>query len=108
MAFCGTAPNPVSGSSSLAYSLQNLSTKLILPVPLHFTGQFSNLVRKKSRGACCSSLRSAASASSMESQEDAPSTFSVCLEEELDHVIRFKMSDFRILDSVSIGLGGRV
>ncbi|XP_047150210.1 probable plastid-lipid-associated protein 14, chloroplastic [Vigna umbellata] len=105
MAFCG--PTPVSGSSSLAYSPQNLSAKLILPVPLRFTGQFSNLVRKKSRGECCSSLRSAASASSMESQEDAPSTFSDCLEEELDHVIRFKMSDFRILDSVSIGLGGR-
>ncbi|KAK7353346.1 hypothetical protein VNO80_18792 [Phaseolus coccineus] len=107
MALCGTAPNPVPGSNSLPYSPQNLSTKLILPVPLRFTGQFSNLVRKKRKGVCCSSLRSAASASSMKSQEDAPSTFSVCLDEELDHVIRFKMSDFRILDSVSIGLGGR-
>jgi len=108
MALCGTAPNPVPGSNSLVYSPQHLSAKLILPVPLRFTGQFSNLVRKKCMGVCRSSLRSAASASSMESQEDAPSAFSVCLEEELDHVIRFKMSDFRILDSVSIGLGGRV
>ncbi|CAJ1974388.1 unnamed protein product [Sphenostylis stenocarpa] len=107
MALCGTAPNPIAGSNSVAYSAQNLSTKFILPVPLRLVGQLSNLVRKKRKGVCCSSSRNAASASSMESREDAPSRFSVCLEEEPDHVIRFKMSDFRILDSVSIGLGGR-
>ncbi|RDY05841.1 putative plastid-lipid-associated protein 14, chloroplastic, partial [Mucuna pruriens] len=107
MALCRTGPNPIPRSNSLAYSAQNLSTKLIVSVPLCFTEQFSNLVRRKRKGVCCSSLRNAASASSMESQEDGPSTLSVCLEEELDHVIRFKMSDFKILNSVSIGLGGR-
>lgn len=108
MALCRTALNPIPGSNSLAYSAQNCSTKLIVPVPLCFTGQFSNLVRRKRTGVCCSSLRNAASASSMESQEDAPNTLSVCLEEELDHVIRFKMSDFKILNCVSVGLGGRL
>jgi hypothetical protein len=43
----------------------------------------------------------------MESHEQDPNTLSVCLEEETDHVIRFKMSDFKVLDHVSIGLGGR-
>ena len=104
MALCGTGPNPIPGS----YSAQNLSTKLIVPALLPFTGQFYNLVRRKRKGVCCSSLRNAASASSKESQEDAPSTLSVYLEEETDHVIRFKMSDFKILDTVSVGLGGRV
>lgn len=104
MALRGTGLNPVLDSSSD----RNLSTRLIVPVPLCFTGQFSYLDRNRHRGVCCSSLRKAASASSMESQEDSPSAFSVCLEEELDHVIRFKMSDFKILDCVSIGLGGRV
>ncbi|KAG5019195.1 hypothetical protein JHK87_015050 [Glycine soja] len=103
MALCGTGPNPIPGS----YSAQNLSTKLIVPALLPFTGQFYNLVRRKRKGVCCSSLRNAASASSKESKEDAPSTLSVYLEEETDHVIRFKMSDFKILDTVSVGLGGR-
>lgn len=108
MALCRTGPNPVPERNSLAYSARYLSTRLIVPVPLHFTGQFSNLDRRWHKGVCCSSLRRAASSSSMESQEDGPSAFSVCLEEELDHVIRFKMSDFKILGFVSIGLGGRV
>ncbi|KAG5050366.1 hypothetical protein JHK85_011469 [Glycine max] len=103
MALCRTGPNPIPGS----YSAQNLSTKLIVPAPLRFTRQFSNLVRRKRKGVCCSSLRNAASASSKESLEDAPTTLSVCLEEETDHVIQFKMSDFKILDTVSVGLGGR-
>ncbi|RZC18043.1 putative plastid-lipid-associated protein 14, chloroplastic isoform B [Glycine soja] len=103
MALCRTGPNPIPGS----YSAQNLSTKLIVPALLRFTRQFSNLVRRKRKGVCCSSLRNAASASSKESLEDAPTTLSVCLEEETDHVIQFKMSDFKILDTVSVGLGGR-
>ncbi|KAJ1379458.1 Protein kinase domain [Sesbania bispinosa] len=107
MALSRTGPNPIPESDGLAYLARNLSTRLVLPVPLRFTGQLSNLGRRKNKVVCCSSLRKAASASSMESQEDAPSSFSVCLEEELGHVIRFKMSDFKILNHVSIGLGGR-
>ncbi|KAK7317139.1 hypothetical protein RJT34_01116 [Clitoria ternatea] len=108
MALSRIGPNPISGSNSLAYSARNLSTSFVVPVPLCITRQLSDLGRRKHNGVCCSSLKNAASASSMESQEDAPSTFSVCLEEEVDHVIRFKMSDFKILNCVSIGLGGRL
>lgn len=97
-------------SNGLAYSARNLSTRLVLPVPPRFSRQLSSLGRRKHRRVCSSSLRSAASTSSMESHDDAPtpSTFSVCSEEEPDDVIRFKMSDFKVLDHVSIGLGGRV
>ncbi|KAL1344300.1 hypothetical protein HN51_018149 [Arachis hypogaea] len=100
---CGTGFNPILESNSA----RNLSTRLIGHIPLRFTGQSSYLVRRRRhKGICCSSLKKAASASAMESQEE--SALSVCLEEEeLDHVIRFKMSDFKILDRVSIGLGGR-
>lgn len=108
MALCRTGPNPILESNGLAYLDRNLSTRLVLPVPLRFAGQLSNGSRRKHKGVCSSSLRRAAPASSMESHEEDPNTISVCLEEELDHVTRFKMSDFKVLDHVSIGLGGRV
>lgn len=107
MALCRTAPYPILESNSLAYSHRNL---FVFPVPLHFARlrQPSNEGKRKHKGVCSSSLHGAASASSMESHEEDLSAFSVCLEEETDHVVRFKMSDFKVLDHVSIGLGGRV
>jgi hypothetical protein len=108
MALCRTGPYPILESNGLGYSHINLSTKLFLPVPLRFAGPLSNVSKRKHKGVCSSSLRRAASASSMESHEQDPNALSVCLEEETDHVIRFKMSDFKVLDHVSIGLGGRV
>ncbi|XP_050878272.1 probable plastid-lipid-associated protein 14, chloroplastic isoform X2 [Lathyrus oleraceus] len=109
MALYITGPYPILESNSLAYSHRNLSTKLVLPVPLHFARHRKsfNEGKRKHKGVCSSSLNGAASASSMESHEEDLSTFSVCLEEETDHVVRFKMSDFKVLDHVSIGLGGR-
>ncbi|XP_019416802.1 PREDICTED: probable plastid-lipid-associated protein 14, chloroplastic isoform X1 [Lupinus angustifolius] len=107
MALYRTVPNPILESNGLAYSARIFSTRLTAPVPLHFTGKFSTLDWRRHKRVCCSSFRNAASTSSMESQEDAPSALTVCLEEELDHVVRFKMSDFNILGFVSIGLGGR-
>jgi len=108
MALCRTGPYPILESNVPAYSHINLSTRLVLPVPLRFTGQSSNAGKRKHKVICSSSLRRSASASSMESHEEVPKTSSVCLEEETDHVLRFKMSDFKVLDRVSIGLGGRV
>lgn len=108
MALCRTGPNPAVEKNGMPYSARNLSTRLVVPVPLRFIGKMSNLGRRQHGGVCCSSLRKAASASSMESQEEAPSALSISMEEELDHVIRFKMSDFKILDRLSVGLGGRV
>lgn len=81
----------------------NLSTTLIGPVPVHF-------VRRIPSSRClrplCSSVRKDLSVA--ESKRNDQGTLSVSMEEELDHVIRFKMSDFKILDCVSTGLGGRV
>ncbi|KAI4307119.1 hypothetical protein L6164_030339 [Bauhinia variegata] len=107
MALSSPGPNPTLESCRLAYSAKNLSTRLIVPAPLHCIGKFSSLDRRQRQGVCCSSLRKATSASSMESQEDAPTDLPACMEEELDHVMQFKMSDFKILDRVSVGLGGR-
>ncbi|XP_045816039.1 probable plastid-lipid-associated protein 14, chloroplastic [Trifolium pratense] len=107
MALCRTGPYPIFESNGLGYSHINLSTKLVLPVPLRFAGPLSNVGKRKHKGLCSSSLRRAASASSMESHKQDPNTLSACSEEETDHVIRFKMSDFKVLDHVSIGLGGR-
>ncbi|XP_028789412.1 probable plastid-lipid-associated protein 14, chloroplastic isoform X1 [Neltuma alba] len=107
MALWSTGLNPALETNSLAYSTRNLSTRLVVPVPLRFIRKFSNLGRRQHERIYCSSLRKASSASSMESQEDAPGALSASVEEELDHVMRFKMSDFKILDRISVGLGGR-
>lgn len=112
MALCRTGPNPAPETNCLSCSAQNLSTRLVIPVPSRFIGKFSNLGRKRHGRIFCSSLRKAASASSSSSsigsQEDAPSALTNSMEEDLDHVIQFKMSDFKILDCISVGLGGRV
>ncbi|KAJ7965360.1 OBP3-responsive protein 1 [Quillaja saponaria] len=105
MALWGTALIPISESSSLACSSGNLSTRLVTPVPLRFSGKFSNIKKRWCRGVYCSS--SIKAASFMESQENGPRALPVCSEEELDHVIRFKISDFKISDRISFGLGGR-
>lgn len=47
--------------------------------------------------------------SPLESEEDAATlSSSDSLEDEFSHVTKFKMSDFKIRNRVSIGLGGRV
>ncbi|KAF2315486.1 hypothetical protein GH714_039922 [Hevea brasiliensis] len=45
--------------------------------------------------------------SPLESEDNARSALTDSLEEESGHVIRFDMSDFKLLTHVSIGLGGR-
>lgn len=85
---------------------QNLSTTLIGPLPVHFVGKYPSSNWAPCSRLLCSSVRKDASVS--ESKRNAPSPLSVSVEEELDHVVRFKISDFKILDCVSTGLGGRV
>ncbi|XP_022140871.1 probable plastid-lipid-associated protein 14, chloroplastic [Momordica charantia] len=84
---------------------QNLSTTLIGPLPVHFVGKYPSSNWAPCSRLLCSSVRKDASVS--ESKRNAPSPLSVSVEEELDHVVRFKISDFKILDCVSTGLGGR-
>ena len=43
----------------------------------------------------------------MESEGNAPTAIPISSEEETRHVTRFKISDFKVLDPVSIDLAGR-
>ncbi|XP_038875219.1 probable plastid-lipid-associated protein 14, chloroplastic [Benincasa hispida] len=98
----GMASNPSFERAMGVCYKDNPSTTLIGPLPVRF-------VRRTPSSRCsrllCSSVRKDLSVS--ESKDNAPGPLSVSMEEELDHVIRFKMSDFKILDCVSTGLGGR-
>lgn len=106
MALCGIGWSPCAESVEVVYFSRNLSTRLIRLSPVRLTGKLSYLNQRQYWGVRCSSARKAVS--SMESEQNARSALSGSMEEELEHVTRFKISDFKILDCVSIGLGGRV
>lgn len=106
MALLGIVSSPTLESVEVAYGSVNLLTRLNRSSPKRFIGKYSSWTHRHSWGVrCCSVSRKV---SSVESEENARSSVSVFLEEESGHVVRFKMSDFNILDRVSVGLGGRV
>lgn len=90
-------------STSLSWSSETLEigrlkgilpTVVVRPSLSYFHGRSAPTQYTKIR--CCSSL------------EMKGDVASVSGDEELGHVMRFKMSDFKLLNSVSIGLSGRV
>ncbi|KAK3006685.1 hypothetical protein RJ639_016953 [Escallonia herrerae] len=83
----------------------NLSTRLIRPTCLQLSGETSNSKHKRSSRVRFSSSKEAVSP--LESEEVTSTTSSDSLEEEFSHVTKFEISDFKISDSVCIGLGGR-
>ncbi|KAK2973585.1 hypothetical protein RJ640_023235 [Escallonia rubra] len=83
----------------------NLSTRLIRPTCLLLSGETGNSKRKRSSRVRFSSSKGAVSP--LECEEDTSTTSSDSLEEEFSHVTKFEISDFKISDSVCIGLGGR-
>lgn len=99
MALCGVGLSPSFESFEVVCVSGNLSTRLIRPSLMRTIGKTSDWKRRPCLGVRCSSLKL---------EENAPRDLSVPVEEESGHVIRFKISDFRILDCVSVGLGGRV
>lgn len=107
MALCGIGQCPNWERAEIPIRSFNLSTRLVRPTfygPL--TGEIgysSQIQRSRVRFSISSE-----NATPLESEESASDTFSDSLEEELGHVMKFKMSDFEICDRVSIGLGGRV
>ncbi|KAI3442820.1 Protein kinase domain-containing protein [Psidium guajava] len=105
MALCGT--NMSWGMERIeAMRLRgNSSTFLVKPSSACFGGPSLYTLPRRRRKICFSS--STRSSTPVESNGVAESPCSVSVDEELDHVKRFKMSDFKVLDSVSIGLGGR-
>ena len=106
MALCGIGLSPSVENAEVVSLSGNLSTRLIRRSPMIFTGKSPNLNRRQCCGVRCSSARKAVS--SMESEENARTVLLDSVEEELEHVTRFKISNFKILDCVSVGLGGRV
>lgn len=98
MALCGVGLSPSFESFEVVCVGGNLSTRLIRPSLMRTIGKTSDWKRRLCLGVRCSSLKM---------EENAPSDLSAPVEEESGHVIRFKISDFKILDLVSVGLGGR-
>lgn len=85
---------------------ENISTRLIKPSFVCVKRKSAFSYRRQVWKTKCSLSRKAVPP--LESAENARSALTDYLEEESGHVIRFSMSDFKLLNHVSIGLGGRV
>ncbi|KAK9293233.1 hypothetical protein L1049_021223 [Liquidambar formosana] len=107
MALCGIGLNPSLESVEFGHFSNNSSTRLLRPRPgcVRLIGKSFDSIRRKCWRVRCLSSRNPVAP--MESKENVQSGGSVSVEEELGHVMKFKMSDFLICDRVSIGLGGR-
>lgn len=106
MALCGFSINPSLESVEVWHFNGNLSKTLIRPSCLRLNRKSPCSARRQFQEVRCSSLRKAVSP--MESEENAPTATPISGEDEPGHVARFKMSDFKVLDHVSVGLAGRV
>ncbi|XP_059667223.1 probable plastid-lipid-associated protein 14, chloroplastic isoform X2 [Cornus florida] len=104
MALCGVGLSPSLESAEVPFYRFNSSTRLIRSACLPLIGKTGISIQRRSSIIKCFSSRK--TVSPLESDESAV-TGSDFMEEELGHVIKFKMSDFKIGDRVSIGLGGR-
>ncbi|XP_057462645.1 probable plastid-lipid-associated protein 14, chloroplastic isoform X2 [Actinidia eriantha] len=105
MSLCGIGWCPSWEGVEVPILSSNSSTRLIRPNSFPLMGECDS-----SRQKLCSRIRCSLSiknATSLGSEEVADDTTSASLEEELGHVMKFKMSDFKICDRVSIGLSGR-
>lgn len=105
MALCGIGWCPSRESVEVPNLIFNLSTRPIRPTFVPLMGKYDYSSPIRSPRIRCSLSRT--NATPLESEESASATFSDSLEEELGHVMKFKMSDFNIRDRVSIGLSGR-
>ncbi|KAL6127564.1 hypothetical protein ACLB2K_070929 [Fragaria x ananassa] len=99
MALCGIGLSPGFESFEAVCAGGNLSTRLIRPSLMHAVGKTAEWKRRPGLGV----LRS----SSLKFEENVGRDSAVPVEEESGHVIKFKMSDFKVLDRVSVGLGGK-
>lgn len=93
MALVGICPTPTPGRSLERVERNRFSGgKNLSTLPILSLGRRCVSVR-------CSSFSSSSSAAAAEEEVSV---------EESGHVMRFKMSDFKVLDRVSVGLAGRV
>lgn len=105
MALCGTGLKLSLESVGVGYYSKNSSTRLLRSSGTSLTQRKHSSLQQKCWRVRCSLSRK--STLPMESEENVQSVSSVLVEEELEHVIKFKISDFKISDRVSVGLGGR-
>ncbi|XVF10050.1 hypothetical protein REPUB_Repub07fG0150200 [Reevesia pubescens] len=105
MALCGFSMNPSLESLEVWNFNGNLSKILIRPSCLRFNRKSPCSAKRQLQEVRCSSLRKVVSM--MESEGNAPIATSISGEDEAGHVTRFKMSDFKVLDRVSVGLACR-
>lgn len=106
MALCGSGLKFSLESIGVGYYSTNSSTRLHRSscTPLS-QRKYSPLQQKCWRIRCSTSRKSTLP---MEAEENVQSLSSVSMKEELEHVIKFNISDFKISNSVSVGLEGRV
>lgn len=105
MALCGTGLKLSLESVGVGYYSKNSSTRLLRSSGTSLNQRKHGSLQQKCWRVRCSLSRK--STLPMESEENVQSVSSVLVEEELEHVIKFKISDFKISDRVSVGLGGR-
>ncbi|KAK4741773.1 hypothetical protein SAY87_025361 [Trapa incisa] len=84
---------PRGNLSTIQASCSYFNGQTLIPVPI-----------KSWKVSCCSSGKTSFPLNFL---DIAKNGIPVSVEEDSGHVIKFKMSDFKVLDSVSIGLGGR-
>ncbi|KAE8733872.1 hypothetical protein F3Y22_tig00000916pilonHSYRG00132 [Hibiscus syriacus] len=106
MALYGFSLNPCLESVEVCQFNVNLSITLIRPRCLRFNRKPAWSVRRKIHGVRCSSVSKSVSYKESQGNDSVSKTASPD-EEEPGHVTRFDMSDFMVLDRVSVGLAGR-
>lgn len=104
-ALVGTGLSPSSEQVEVWCFSENLSARLVRTGGICFKPRFANSYKGKFQKVRCLSSKAL---TPLESEDSAQSFLMDSVEEEAGHVIKFKMSDFNVLDRVSIGLGGRV
>lgn len=106
MALSRIGVSPSLESAEFAYGSRNLLTRLDRPSPVLFVGKYSNSFQRECLGVRCKLSRK--DVTSVRPEGNGQSVLLVSIDEEPGHVARFKISDFKIINHVSVGLGARV
>ncbi|XP_050387776.1 probable plastid-lipid-associated protein 14, chloroplastic [Argentina anserina] len=99
MALCGIGLSPSFEGFEAVCVGGNFSRRLIRPNSMRAVGKTADWKRTPGMGVRCSS--------SLRFEENVGRDLAVPVEEESGHVIKFKMADFKVLDRVSVGHGGK-
>ena len=106
MALSRIGIRPSLESAEFTYGGRSLLTRLNRPSPVWFVGKNLKSAQRKRLGVQCTLSRKDVAIVGL--QGNSQNAQLVSSYEDSGHVVRFKISDFKVLDHVSIGLGGRV